>query len=109
MCIKNLLHTWTGCKVWKICSAEEKCNHLEQLKQCLVKRGYREDHVYSEIERIKLVVRTASFQIQDKKVDDSIRLGITYYPTLNQLYEILKRACKHVLKGLIALYHHHQE
>ena len=106
MCIKDLLYTWTGCKVWKICLAEEKCNHLEQLKQCLVKRGYREDQVYSEIERIKLVEETASFQIQNKKVDDSIRLGITYYSALNQ---ILQRARKHALKNLIALYHHHQE
>ena len=53
----------------RICSAEEKVNnHLEQLKQCLVKRGYREDHVYSEIEIIKLVERAASFQLRDKKL-----------------------------------------
>ena len=38
----------------KICSTEENLNnHLEQLKQWLVKRGYREDHVDSEIERKK--------------------------------------------------------
>ena len=69
----------------RICSIEEKANnHLELLKQWLVKRGYREDHVYSEIERIKLVERTASFQIQDKKVDDSITPVLTYYLPLNQ-------------------------
>ena len=49
----------------RICSTEEKLNnHLEQLKQWLVKRGHREDHVDSEIERIKLVGRTVSFQIR---------------------------------------------
>ena len=109
MCIKDLLHTWAGCKVWKICLTEEKHNHLEQLKQWLVNREYREDEVYSKIERIKLVERPASFQIRDKKVEDSIRLGITYHPALNQLYEILRRANKHVLKDFIALYHPHQK
>ena len=84
----------------RICSTEEKLNnHLEQLKQWLVKRGYREDHVDSEIERIKLVERTVSFQIRDKKVDDNITLVLTYHPPLNQLYEILRRAHKHVLKS----------
>ena len=35
----------------RICSIKEKLNsHLEQLKQWLVKRGYREDHVYSKTE-----------------------------------------------------------
>ena len=47
-----------------ICSIEEKRNnHLEQLKQWLAKRGYREDHFYSEIERIKQIERTVWFQI----------------------------------------------
>ena len=46
----------------RICSIEEKLNNrLEQLIQFLVKRGYKEDHVDSEIERVKLVKRIASF------------------------------------------------
>ena len=60
------------------------------------------------IKRIKLAERTASFQIRDNKTDDSIRLGLTYHPALNQLNEILRRAHKHVLKDFLALYHHHQ-
>ena len=84
----------------KNCSIKEKLNkHLELLKQWLVKRGYREDHVYSKIETIKLVERIVSFQIRDKKVDDGITLVITYHPALNRLYEILRRAHKHVLKS----------
>ena len=82
----------------RICSTQEKLNNnIEQLKQLLVKLGYREDHVDSEIEGIKLVERTVSFQIRDKKVDDNIALVLTYHPALNQLYEILRRAHKHVL------------
>ena len=73
--------------------------HLDQLKQWLVKRGYREDHVDSEIERIKLVDRTVSFQIRDKKVDDNVTLALTYHPAMNQMYEILRRSHKHVLKS----------
>ena len=85
----------------RICSTEEKHNnHIEQLKQWLVKRGYRENQVCSEIERIKLVERTVSFKIRDKKVDDdSITFVLTYHPALNQLYEILRRAQTHVLKS----------
>ena len=87
----------------RICSTEEKRNNqLEYLKQWLVKREYREDHVYSETKRIKLVERTVfknSFQKRGKEVDDSVTLVLTDRPALNQLYEILRRAHKHVLKS----------
>ena len=92
----------------KICSIEETPHHFEQLQEWLVKRAYREDHVPPEIEIIKLVKITASFQTRDKKVYDSIRLGLKYHPALNQLYEILQIAHEHTLKDYIALYHHHQ-
>ena len=58
----------------------KRFNYLEQLKQWLVESGYREDHVYSETERIKLVERTVCFEIRDKKVDDSITLVLMYHP-----------------------------
>ena len=84
----------------RICSTEQKLNnHFEQLKQWLVKRGYREDHVDLEIERMKLLERTVSCQIRDKKVDDNITFVLTYHPALNRLYEILQSAHKHVLKS----------
>ena len=86
----------TGCKVTRICAIEEK---LKQLQLWLVKHTYREDHVYSEVGRKKLVERTVSFQLRDKKVDDCIRLVFTYHPALNQLYEVLLRVHKHVLKS----------
>ena len=83
-----------------ICSIEEKPNNcLEQLIQFLVKRGYKEDHVDSEIEKVKLVKRTVLFQKRDKKVDDSITLILTYHPVLNQFYEVLLRPHKYVLKS----------
>ena len=83
-----------------IFSIEELLNkHLEQLKQWLVKLGYKEGHVDSETERVKLVNRIVSFQKREKKVDDSITLVLTYHPpALNQFYDILRRAHKHVLK-----------
>ena len=74
-------------------------NHREQLIQFLVKRRYKEDHIDSEIERVKLVKRTVSFQKRDKKVDDSIALVLTYHPAPNQFYEILRRAHKDLLKS----------
>ena len=83
----------------RICSIEEKLNNrLELLKQWLVKRGCKEDHVDSENERVKLVKRTVSFQKRDKKVDDSITLVLKYHPALNQFYEVLLRPHEHVLK-----------
>ena len=52
----------------RIYSIEEKLNDLlEQIDQWLVKRGYKEDHVDSEIERVKSVKRIISFQKHDKK------------------------------------------
>ena len=75
-----------------ICSAEEKLNNrLEQLNQWLVNRGYKENHVDSEIESVKLVGR--------QKIDDSVALGLTYHLPLNKAYEILRRALKHFLKS----------
>ena len=51
----------------RVCSIGEKLNnYLEQLRQWLVKCGYRENHVYSKTERIRLVGRTVSFQIRNK-------------------------------------------
>ena len=47
----------------RIFSIEEKLNNRpEQLKQSLVKLRYKEDHVDSENERVKLVKRIVSFQ-----------------------------------------------
>ena len=84
----------------RICAIEEKLNNrLEQLMQFLVKRGYKEDHVDLETERVKLVKTTVPFQKRDKKVDDSITLVLTYHPALNQFYEVLLRPHKHVLKS----------
>ena len=73
-------------------------NSLEELKQWLVKRGYKEDHVDSEIDIVKLVERTVSIQNRDKKVNDSINLILRYHAALNQLYEILRRANTYMLK-----------
>ena len=83
-----------------IYSIEEKLNNRpEQLRQWIVKRGDKEDHVDSEIKIVKLVKKTVLFQKRDKKVDDSIALVTTYHPALNQLYEILRRAQKHFLRS----------
>ena len=74
----------------RICSTEEKLNnHLEQLEQWIVKRGYRKDHACSKIETIKLVQKTVSFQKRDKKFDERITIVLTYHPALNQLHQIL--------------------
>ena len=51
----------------RICSTEEKLNnHLEQLKQRLVKRGYRKDHVESETERINWYRELFRFKYETK-------------------------------------------
>ena len=57
------------------------------------------DHAESEIGMVKLVKRSVSFQKRDKEFDNSITLALTYHPALNQLYEILRRADKHILKS----------
>ena len=66
MYIKDLLHTNRVVRFKKIYLIEEKLNiRLEQLKQRLVKRGFKEDHVDSETERVNCkidFVSTVSFQ-----------------------------------------------
>ena len=47
---------------------------------------------------MKLVEGAAFFQVRDKKDDDNITLFLTHHPALNQLYEILRRTHKLVLK-----------
>ena len=85
----------------RVCSIEEKVNNrLELLIQFLVKLGYKEDHVDSEIDQVKLVKRTILFQKRDKIPDDSITLALRYHPALNQFFEVLLRPHKHVLKSL---------
>ena len=50
-------------RIKKICLIEEKLtNRLEQLRQWSVRRRYKEGHVDSEIERVKLVKTIASNQ-----------------------------------------------
>ena len=57
-----------------------------------------------DIERIMLIHKlkegegAAFFQVRDKKDDDNITLFLTHHPALNQLYEILRRTHKLVLK-----------
>ena len=45
-----------------------------------------------------MVDRTVLFQKRDKKVDDSMTLVLTYHLALNQVYEILRKVHKYVLK-----------
>ena len=50
-------------RIKKICLIEEKLtNRLEQLRQWSVRRRYKEGHVDSELERVKLVKIIASNQ-----------------------------------------------
>ena len=87
-------------RIKRICSTEEKLNNrLIQLKQWLVNRGYKEDHVDSEVERVNLVERASLLQKREKKIDNSITLVLTYHPALIQVYEILQKAHRHVLKS----------
>ena len=61
---------------------------------------YKGSIAYGQVvsfKRICSTQRTVSFQIRDKKVDDNIALVLRYHPAMNQLYEILLRAHKHVL------------
>ena len=43
-----------------------------------MKRGYNEYNVDSEIERVRLIKKTVSFQKEGKKVDDSIVVSKTW-------------------------------
>ena len=67
MCIKGLLHTDRLQGLKELVQQKKNVITILSNQNWLLKRGYREDHVDSEIERIKLVERTLLFQIRDRK------------------------------------------
>ena len=76
----------------RICSTEDALTlRLQQLEEWLIKRGYKQDIVHSEIERVHLIDRENLLQKRQKVLDDSITLVLTYHPALMQYIKFYKK------------------
>ena len=84
----------------RICSNQEQLqNRLSELESWLVKRGYKAEKIRPEIHRVDELDRDQLLLKRPKNPDQLITLVLTYHPSLNKVYEILKQAHRHVLKS----------
>ena len=66
-----------------------------------MKRGYLQENVRPEIKRVNLISRENLLKKSEKTVDEPFTLVLTFHPALNCVYEILRKAHRHVLKSSI--------
>ena len=64
-----------------------------------LKRGYLQENVRPETERVNLTSREDLLKKSEEKVDESVTLVFTFHPELNCVREILRKAHRHVLKS----------
>ena len=90
---KNSIANGQAIRLKRICSDE---NELEQkvvsLEFRLVNRGYRAEKVRSGIQKINLIDRANLLIKKPKHQENSNKLVLTFHPTLNIVFNILKSA-----------------
>ena len=92
-CIKRGIPYGQAVHIKHICSDENVLNErLTQLETWLLKRGYLQENLRSEIERVNLTSR-------EDLLKKSVTLMLTFHPALNCVHEILRKAHRHVLKS----------
>ena len=72
---------------------------LKELKTWFTNHGYNSKKVKPEIERVKTMNRADMLSKRKKEIDNRINLVLTYHPTLTNVYEILQKAHRHMLKS----------
>ena len=98
--IKRAIPYGQAVRIKRICSDKNVLNErLTQLEIWLLKRGYLQENVRPEIERVNLTSREDLLKKSEKNVDESVTLVLTFHPALNCVYEILRKAQCHVLKS----------
>ena len=87
----------------RISSNEEKLSsRLEDLEHWFCSRGYKKEKVHSEIPKVHSMNRENLLKKREKQDNnDSITLTLvlTYYPALNKVHEILKKAHRYTLRS----------
>ena len=62
-------------------------------------RGYKSEIIRPEIQKVNLIDRNNLLKKRPKHQEDSITLVLTIYPALNIVFDVLKRAHRHVQKS----------
>ena len=79
-------------RIRRICSEEQFFqNKVGDLKSWLLERGYSENEVDSQIDRVRDKNRATLLDTRPKEKDDmKIPLVLTYHPAMHKVYEILR-------------------
>ena len=64
-----------------------------------MKRGYLQENVRPEIERVNLTSREDLLKKSEKNVDELVTLLLTFHPVLSCVHEILRKAERDALKS----------
>ena len=82
-----------------ICSNEVDLERkLLDLESWLTDRGYKLEIIRSKIQKVNLIDRSNLLKKRPKQKEDSIALVLTFHPALNIVFDVLKRAHRHVQK-----------
>ena len=79
-------------RIRRICSEEQFFqNRVGELKSWLLERGYSDNEVDSQIDRVRDKNRATLLDARPKEKDDmKIPLVLTYHPAMHKVYEILR-------------------
>ena len=84
----------------RICSNEVDLQRkLLDLESWLIDRGYKSKFIRPEIQKVNLIDRNNLLKKRPKHQEDSITLVLTFHPALNIVFDVLKRAHRHVQKS----------
>ena len=84
----------------RICSNEVDLQRkLLDLESWLTDRGYKSEIIRPEIQKVNLIDRNNLLKKRPKHQEDSITLVLTFHPALNIVFDVLKRADRHVQKS----------
>ena len=84
----------------RICSNEVDLQRkLLDLESWLIDRGYKSKFIRPEIQKVNLIDRNNLLKKRPKHQEDSITLALTFHPALSIVFDVLKRAHRHVKKS----------
>ena len=84
----------------RICSSEDVLqDRLKQLEEWLTNRGYKQEKVRAEIDRVNNRDRSDLLGKKQKTFDNRLTLVLTYHPALNQVHQIVQRLQRHVTRS----------
>ena len=97
---KKLIPYGQAIRMKRICSNEVDLQRkLLDLESWLTDRGYKSEIIRPEIQKVNLIDRNNLLKKRPKHQEDSITLVLTFHPALNIVFNVLKRAHRHVQKS----------